>query len=79
MEPGKTVKVGFEWGGLTERMKAQRMARLEQGTARKAERRTREDKVTGAQRTGGSSGDVRLSKGPKKYSFWVDVELAQKD
>ena len=22
MEPGKTVKVGFEWGGLTERMKA---------------------------------------------------------
>jgi len=76
MEPGKTVKVGFEWGGLTERMKAQRMARLEQRLARESERRAQEGE---SQRTGGSSADARLSKGPKKYSFWVDVELAQKD
>jgi len=76
MEPGKTVKVGFEWGGLTERMKAQRMARLEQGAVRDSERRAKEGE---AQRTGGTSGEARLSKGPKKYSFWVDVELAQKD
>jgi hypothetical protein len=79
MEPGKTVKVGFEWGGLTERMKAQRMARLEQSTAREAERRPKDVSEGESQRIGGSSGDLRLSKGPKKYSFWVDVELAQKD
>jgi hypothetical protein len=76
MEPGKTVKIGFEWGGLTERMKAQRMARLEQRLARESERKAQEGE---SQRTGGSSADARLSKGPKKYSFWVDVELAQKD
>jgi len=79
MEPGKTVKVGFEWGGLTEKMKAQRMARLEQGTAREAERRAKDVREGEAQRTGGTSGEARLSKGPKKYSFWVDVNLAQKD
>jgi len=79
MEPGKTVKIGFEWGGLTERMKAQRMARLEQATTRDAERRAKDVREGETQKTGGSSEDARLSKGPKKYSFWVDVELAQKD
>ena len=79
MEPGKTVKVGFEWGGLTERMKAQRMARLEQTATRESERRAKDVREGESQRTGGSSGDARLSKGPKKYSFWVDVELAKKD
>ncbi len=76
MEPGKTVKVGFEWGGLTERMKAQRMKRLEQSTVRDSDRKARSSQ---AQRADESSGEARLSKGPKKYSFWVDVELAQKD
>jgi hypothetical protein len=79
MEPGKTVKIGFEWGGLTERMKAQRMARLEAARTREAERRAKDVREGETQRTGGSSGDTKLSKGPKKYSFWVDVELAQKD
>lgn len=79
MEPGKTVKIGFEWGGLTERMKAQRMARLEQGTAREAESRAKDVREGEVQRTGGSSGSLGSRKGPKKYSFWVDVELAQKD
>ena len=79
MEPGKTVKVGFEWGGLTDRMKAQRMARLEQSTTRESERRAKDVREGEAQKIGGSSGDARLSKGPKKYSFWVDVELAKKD
>ena len=79
MEPGKTVKIGFEWGGLTERMKAQRMARLRQSTESESQRRAKDVKEGEAQRTGGSSEDARLSKGPNKYSFWVDVELAQKD
>ena len=79
MEPGKTAKIGFEWGGLTERMKAQRMARLEQAATRESERRAKDVREGEVQRTGGSSGDARLSKGPKKYSFWVDVELAKKD
>ena len=76
MEPGKTVKVGFEWGGLTERMKAQRMRRLEQGSAK--ETGSGAQSVWGAEKQEGSSEPLRR-KGPKKYSFWVDVELAQKD
>ncbi len=64
---------------MTEKMKAQRMARLEQGTTREAERRAKDVREGEVQRRGCSLGDLRLSKGPKKYSFWVDVELAQKD
>jgi len=79
MEPGKTVKIGFEWGGLTERMKAQRMARLRQGAARESERRAKDVREGEVQRTGSSSGSFGSRKVPKKYSFWVDVELAQKD
>ncbi len=81
MEPGKTVKVGFEWGGLTERMKAQRMARIKQA----AERGSGTKATTTSAREGeldrrsGGSINGRSSKSPKKYSFWVDVELAQKD
>jgi len=55
------------------------MARLEQDTARESERRAKDVREGESQRTGGSSAEARLSKGPKKYSFWVDVELAQKD
>ena len=79
MEPGKTVKIGFEWGGLTERMKAQRMARLESAMTRSAESTTKEVRVGDRQKAGGESAEAELKKGPKKYSFWVDVKLAQKD
>jgi hypothetical protein len=80
MEPGKTVKIGFEWGGLTEKMKAQRMARLAAATTRDAQRSTEDTRVADRPTTtGGGSTAPELSKGPKKYSFWVDVELAQKD
>jgi len=81
MEPGKTVKVGFEWGGLTERMKAQRMARLEAAASREADSRakdvTERDISRRMQRS--ATGAPESKKGPKKYSFWVDVNLAQKD
>lgn len=79
MEPGKMVKIGFEWGGLTERMKAQRMARLEAAMTREAESGAKEVRVGDRQKTSGESAEAELKKGPKKYSFWVDVKLAQKD
>lgn len=79
MEPGKMVKIGFEWGGLTERMRAQRMARLEQSTTREAERRAKNVREGEVQKVGGESAAPELKKGPRKYSFWVDVKLAQKD
>jgi len=81
MEPGKTVKVGFEWGGLTEKMKAARMARIEAAASREADSRakdvTERDISRRMQRS--ATGAPESKKGPKKYSFWVDVNLAQKD
>ncbi|NIO48513.1 MAG: hypothetical protein GTN73_03600 [Candidatus Aminicenantes bacterium] len=81
MEPGKTVKVGFEWGGLTERMKAQRMARLRKAAERGSgsEAGTTSSKEREMERRSDGELDLSLKKGPKKYSFWVDVKLAQKD
>ena len=84
MEPGKTVKVGFEWGGLTEQMKAQRRARRQRSGGGGGARSGGGGGVANlggpaGQVTGGRSGASRMSKVPKKYSFWVDVGLAQKD
>ncbi|MBN2408547.1 MAG: hypothetical protein JXE07_02325 [Candidatus Aminicenantes bacterium] len=67
-EPGKALKLGFEWGGMTEEMKAAMRGRGGgmPGTDMTAERTT-----------GSYSGPVPdVAKGPKKYSFWVDAKLA---
>jgi len=80
-EPGKSIKVGFEWGGLTDEMKKQRLARqIEGGTAGRAGSGT---DLTGERRVSGSgtgsSGLGSFSRiRAKKYSFWTDVKLAQK-
>ena len=74
IEPGKRVKVGFEWGGMTEEMKAEvrkRSAALER--TRSTEGELTDDMKAGA----GSSVPMGLLSGPKKYSFWVDVQLAK--
>jgi hypothetical protein len=76
IEPGKRVKVGFEWGGMTEEMRAD----VKRGSA--ALERTRNSSSDPADnRAGagvGSSVPMGLLSGPKKYSFWVDVQLAKK-
>ena len=75
IEPGKKVKVGFEWGGMTEEMKAEarrRSAGLERT------RDTSSDPVDNRAGSGaGSSVPMGLLSGPKKYSLWVDVQLAK--
>ncbi|MGB7294049.1 MAG: hypothetical protein WBC70_00530 [Candidatus Aminicenantales bacterium] len=67
-DPGKNVKLGFEWGGMTEEMRAAMRGRGGgmPGTDMTTERTT-----------GSYTGQVPdVAKGPKKYSFWVDVKLA---
>jgi len=76
IEPGKRVKVGFEWGGMTEEMKAEvrrRSAALER--TRSTESELTDDMKAGA--GAGSAVPMGLLSGPKKYSFWVDVQLAK--
>ncbi len=73
-EAGKQIKVGFEWGGMTEAMKQARMNRLHGRT---------EGEMPDDAKSGGQTGERRLQSGssrgrqsPKKYDFWVDVQLA---
>jgi hypothetical protein len=70
-EPGKIVKVGFEWGGITEEMKAARIKRLKGagGTPGKL--------VSTSDKSRKSAGVTRSRQGPKKYTIWVDVQLAK--
>jgi len=76
IEPGKRVKVGFEWGGMTEEMKKE-VKRRSAGLERT--RSTSSDPTDNRAGAGaGSSVPMGLLSGPKKYSFWVDVQLAKK-
>lgn len=76
IEPGKKVKVGFEWGGMTKEMKAEvqrRSAALER--SRSFSGNPDDNRASAG---AGSSVPIGLLSGPKKYSFWVDVQLARK-
>jgi hypothetical protein len=90
--PGETVKVGFEWGGITDEMKEQR-AKLAAAMASKA----RDEGATGLTTerhvsSGMSQSDPTLKydrassfaqsmrgSTPPEYSFWVDVKLAKEE
>ena len=71
-EPGKEIKIGFEWGGMTKEMR-EAMRGQTRGTTTGAD--ANRDEVTTGTYLGSppSTGPA----GPKKYSFWVDVKLAQ--
>jgi hypothetical protein len=71
-EPGKDIKIGFEWGGLTQEMR-EAMRGRPRGTETGADA-NRDEQTTGSYM--GSPPSVGPA-GPKKYSFWVDVKLAQ--
>jgi hypothetical protein len=68
-EPGKDIKVGFEWGGMTKEMKEAMRGRGGAVT-------TGADMTTETTGSRGNEGPAPGSSGPKKYSFWADVKLA---
>jgi hypothetical protein len=68
--PGATLKIGFEWGGLTKEMReAMRSQNRGSGTGSDLTQETATGSYAGAPSSGPG--------GPKKYSFWTDVKLAQ--
>lgn len=73
--PGQSLKIGFEWGGMTEAL-MKRLSAQRGGSDASAEGRA--GSVIDSRR-GGSGGTPRSASGrmPKKYSFWIDVKLAQ--
>ncbi|MBS3819203.1 hypothetical protein KGY73_06835 [bacterium] len=77
-QPGEKVKVGFEWGGMTKEMKAALMKRRAMAsTQAKASKRTGDPTKTHSRQGSGGPGDFKEGRA-KKYSFWMDLKLAQK-
>jgi hypothetical protein len=67
-EPGQDIKLGFEWGGMTPEMKEAMRGRGAGGTG---------TDMAAERSTGSYTGQVPdVTRGPKKYSFWVDAKLA---
>ena len=74
-EPGKLIKVGFEWGGMTEAMKKARAERRRiPGTDAM---RAGESADSWSRRSQGARQTSQARQTPKQYSFWVDVQLSK--
>lgn len=73
-ELGKNIKVGFEWGGMTKEM---REALMQRSAALDRSRSVDSDPTSNRAGAGESSTPMGLLKGPKKYEFWVDVQMAK--
>lgn len=74
-EPGEAVKVGFEWGGLTEEMKARRAAQSQ--SSGDEPMRPAVSPATAMDRGTGASDIQWVGQQAKMYTFWVNVQLAQ--
>jgi len=75
--PGQLIRLGFEWGGMTPEIRAAMMGRGQMpdqsqvsGEDARGERAENED-------AGSSPSLARTAQGPKQYSFWIDLKLAQ--
>ncbi len=78
-EPGKTIKLGFEWGGMTAQIMRDMMAgKVAEGG--KADHDLGIDEGMGAEidTTGAlqSGGEYRRDPRTRMHSFWIDVKLA---
>lgn len=84
-DPAKPLKVGFEWGGMTDEMRRQRASEIGDQNARGGNGDVamavsggvgeRSESDSG----GASSASLEgMRRGPKKYDFWIDLKLAEK-
>ena len=75
--PGQSLKLGFEWGGMSDEMRKQR----DRAAAGASGDVSREGLGRGAIDTNSVGrampGATRDGAIPKKHSFWIDVKLAQ--
>ncbi|MDI6845897.1 MAG: hypothetical protein QME28_07140 [Candidatus Saccharicenans sp.] len=82
IEPGKPISLGLEWGGMTEKMKQDLMARRAAEASRASAQDTRmvvsgEDPEAGGFDRG--AGELSFRQVPKKFSFWFDLLLTEED
>jgi hypothetical protein len=74
--PGGNLKVGFEWGGLTEQMKARRLEGMRATSERNPNADAPKDYVDRGPQTQTNISSQMRSAPPKKFSFWLDLKLA---
>ncbi len=76
IEPGQSLKIGFEWGGMTEAL--MKRLRAQSGGRDDISSESRAGSVIDSSR-GGTTGAPRSASGkiPKKHAFWIDIKLAQ--
>jgi hypothetical protein len=70
-KPGESLKIGFEWGGMTKEL----AKKIQAGVDISEESRAGE--VIDSRRTTGGAPSSASRRMPKKYDFWCDVKLAQ--
>lgn len=69
--PGATVSLGFEWGGLTE------SGRIALARSRGAQSDIANEQITSGRGTDITAGARKIERTPTKYSFWTIVNLAK--
>lgn len=78
IELDSTVKIGFEWGGMTKEILKQKAGELGGSTSRAsegaAEMATDEER---RERIGDSASLSSVRRGTIKHNFWTDVQLAK--
>jgi hypothetical protein len=74
-ELGKTLKVGFEWGGMTEDMRKRML--LRQVASGRRTSGAADSGTAGGFESKQRTSTLKASRNPKKRSFWVDIHLAQ--
>ncbi len=78
-EPGKTIKLGFEWGGLTSQAMRAMMADESAGGGGARQDLGISGSISPEMATaGGIGGSADLQRDPRTrlHSFWIDVKLA---
>lgn len=78
-EPGQTIKLGFEWGGMTKDIMKSMMAdRAASGAVARQSQGSSDSGFESDGEAGFGGADFNYSRNPryKKHSFWIDLKLA---
>jgi len=80
-DPALPLKVGFEWGGMTDEMKRNYAGGVaDRGVAARAGESSLEAQVRGEEGADFRASESSLDRGmralPKKYNFWIDLKFA---
>lgn len=75
-EPGRILKIGFEWGGMTKEMRSAIMKKRA-ASSKVSDRKAGISGDVTRERDGVTGSNTMAIRRPKKYSFWVEVKLAK--